>query len=326
MRPPNTPYLVDRKIIFDMYLMHPWGKGGKVDAFTKLMVGLIGFLLAAGAKKYKVTLSAAFFHSNHFHLVLHDHLGNLSDFMRWFNSLLARGLNFYLGRKGKFFDERKYGATMLMSKEAGINKVVYVKNQAVKDDVVYKRHHWVGFHSDVHDLLKPKTYRRDETFFRTVPEGGELPQTAELTFEKLPMFAEMSDSDYVSMVAEALEANDREIAARPDRKVCGLRQVRQIPRGYMPSMKKRLPRKKRIETDEDGSEYAAGIEDIKPQFTYRNRREYICFAKRQKAFVRDYRARRMAYLAGDTESPWPHGTFWMVYRMGAVAEPRPPPD
>lgn len=108
--PPNTDWFVTSRCLQAQHLMRP-------DAE---MTGRFGYWLARSLSVYPgIKLRAAVQMSNHYHLVLRDTLGQLSDFMRYFGGNLAKSINGLRDRTGAVFHDR-YSASPILD-DAGVD-------------------------------------------------------------------------------------------------------------------------------------------------------------------------------------------------------------
>ena len=86
------------------------------------------------------------FLSTHYHLVLFDRFGRVSDFIQDFDAVVARVLNAIRGTSGKFFDGEP-GIQTVLGGEKVLEHCVYTLANAVAAGIVDKTAHWKGFNS-----------------------------------------------------------------------------------------------------------------------------------------------------------------------------------
>ena len=104
------------------------------------------FLLALGRalRRYTgVQLKAAVTVSNHFHLLLADQRSQLSDFMRDFETAVAKGINGIRDREGHVLD-RRFSAEPVLDTAAAIGRLVYTVLNPVKAGLVVRHQDWPG--------------------------------------------------------------------------------------------------------------------------------------------------------------------------------------
>lgn len=130
---PGQVHLVTRHVAEGLLL--------RPGAFTS---AVMRYALAVAASETGVVVLTAFFGSTHYHLVVHDPTGKLDQFMCRLNSLSARALNSYLGRRGAFWEPVKYSNVELHDKETIIEKMLYVLLNPVQDGLVENPGEWPG--------------------------------------------------------------------------------------------------------------------------------------------------------------------------------------
>ena len=311
-------YLLTRNTIQGQYIFHPYS-GGRLRNAGRRLRNQCGYLLAYYAQKYDIDVGAANYYSNHNHGVMADRHGNLPDFQRDNNALLARYVRFLRRSSGVVWEPGTGTRVELTSPEAILDRIVYTIMQQVKDGVVRKSHQWDGLVTRAESLFDPQIFTKDEAFWRTEDEGGAMPDTVVLTTKKMPGLVDVLGERYQDVVIERCQQVAERMARTP---VLGRKAVRNISWHYRPE--KQTPvRKRTIRQAANRAETCARHPSIRPRFTFRSRAEFHELAGRHKRFLHDYRKRRTRWLAGDTTSPWPYGTFQMCRRLGA---PQASPD
>jgi REP element-mobilizing transposase RayT len=113
-------------------------------ALNEIIVGA----LARAKSRYPVRICAFAFLSNHFHLLLDvDDAEQLSHFMGYFNSKLAREVGRLTGWRQKIFG-RRYQAIVVSSEDAAqIERLKYVLSHGVKEGLVERTREWPGVHA-----------------------------------------------------------------------------------------------------------------------------------------------------------------------------------
>jgi REP element-mobilizing transposase RayT len=103
--------------------------------------------LARAQRRYPVRICAFFFASNHFHLILEvDDAWQLSRFMNYFSSKVAREIGRLTGWREKIFG-RRYQAVLISDEpEAQIARLRYVLSHGVKEGLVERLQEWPGVH------------------------------------------------------------------------------------------------------------------------------------------------------------------------------------
>ena len=158
-------------------------------SFTNL---ILRFLLAFYALKHGIQLHGYAFLSNHYHLVLTDVGGVLGEFMRDFNSQVARILNARLGRGENLFSRDGYEAWELGSEDL-VPHLAYVAANPVAAGLVSDPARWPGLLSLPEDFGAPgrravqpeagfygrgpsKRYPQQVRLELTLPPGIESPE------------------------------------------------------------------------------------------------------------------------------------------------------
>src|SRR3954465_13528700 len=119
------------------FLLRP---GAPLDAI------LLG-ALARAHHRYGVRIIAFFFASNHLHLILEvDDAQQLSRFMNYFPSKIAREIGRLTGWREKIFGRRYQAIPISNEPEAQIARLRYVLSHGVKEGLVERARAWPGVH------------------------------------------------------------------------------------------------------------------------------------------------------------------------------------
>ena len=184
-------------------------------AFNDHFLGILG----RTQRRYNMTLIAVSVLSNHLHiLAVPDNARQLSDFMRDFQSKLAREVNRLTGWSGPVFEHR-YEMTVITDEDrAQVERLSYVLAQSVKENLVERVREWPGVHSAA--ALIDGTPLKGHWFDRTREyaarnQGEEITELRFATEEAvilspLPCWAHLSAETYQASVAglvESLEAD-----------------------------------------------------------------------------------------------------------------------
>ena len=128
----------------------------------KFVRNAIGSWLARAQKKYQVYLYVYVFMSNHYHLLAAaKDAEHLSDFLRYFQSNLARTLNQHRGRRGAFWSSR-YKSIPVLDTASLKDRVAYIHLNPVKAGMCRKAEHSRVLSSASEMLLgksEPFTYK-----------------------------------------------------------------------------------------------------------------------------------------------------------------------
>ncbi|MFH1833546.1 MAG: hypothetical protein ABH877_00860, partial [bacterium] len=142
MAVPGGTYLVTRTTVMSLFLLTPNQTANQIFEYC----------LAFAARGRGILIHAVSVESTHFHLVLTDTLGRLSDFMQEFDSCVARCLlEYYRERFPKRrFDAlwspaESFNATLLVTVYAILDELLYTLTNPIKDGLVHDYRKWPGF-------------------------------------------------------------------------------------------------------------------------------------------------------------------------------------
>jgi REP element-mobilizing transposase RayT len=199
---PGSIWLVTRRCAGRQFLLRP-------DRFVN---DVLLYCLGHAAKKTGVQIHAFQFLSNHYHLVVSDPNGVLPDFLHLFDSLVARILNRYRGRRENFWSCEHYSAVELLDDEAVVEKIIYTLTNVVAAGLVHKHDAWPGLTSTV-DRIEGDEYvvrRPKDGFFRRTT----LPEEVRLRLTRPPCFR----GQWLAKLRDRLETlvreREKEIRAR----------------------------------------------------------------------------------------------------------------
>lgn len=131
-----------------------------------------GFLLVEAAQKHGIDIIAVMQMSSHYHAVVYDRLGTLSDFLRDFHSLMGKYGSFRDGVENtKFWSAQESEAVEIGDMDALVDCVAYTLANPTKDFIVERPEMWPGVMTPVDTLgtLHRSIYLRPKRFFD--PEG-----------------------------------------------------------------------------------------------------------------------------------------------------------
>jgi REP element-mobilizing transposase RayT len=165
---PGATYLITRTTVMSLFLLTP----------SKTVNEIMEYCIAWAARGRGILIHAVCVESNHFHLVITDTEGRLSDFMQELNRSAARCL---LEHYRERFPHRRldavwthsqsFNATLLITPNAVLDKLVYTLTNPVKDGLVHDYRKWPGFHTRPSDWRRGnRTARRPRVYFRNTPE------------------------------------------------------------------------------------------------------------------------------------------------------------
>lgn len=168
MSVPGGTFLVTRTTAMSLFLLVP----------GKVVNQIMEYCLAWAAQGRDIVIHAVSVESNHFHIVLTDMSGQLSEFMQEFNRCSARCLLAYY--RSRFPHKRldavwssaqSFSATLLLTRSAILSKLVYTYTNPVKDGMVRDYRKWPGFNTRPsdwrHDVVR--TAKRPAFYFKNTP-------------------------------------------------------------------------------------------------------------------------------------------------------------
>ena len=199
---PGATYLITRRCTQRQFLMVPSAKVNRV----------ILFCLARAAALYGIHIHVICVLGNHFHIVLTDPLGLLSEFTRWANEHIARALNRHLGRRESFFESSARGSYVrLFGSEDVLEKMVYTLANPVAAGLVAKGSQWPGVRTAAEQLGETLEVERPELYFR--PDGP-VPEKVKLELVVPPAFKAGGVDAFRRRLSAAVEAKEAELRQR----------------------------------------------------------------------------------------------------------------
>ena len=130
------------------------------------------FTMVEAANRHGVDLIAVMQMSSHYHAVVYDRLGALSDFLRDFHGMMGRfGSWRDKVENTKFWSAEETGAVEIGDMDALVDCTAYALANPTKDFIVERPEQWVGVMTPVESLgrLGGKVFLRPKAFFD--PEG-----------------------------------------------------------------------------------------------------------------------------------------------------------
>ena len=269
---------------------------------------LFEFLLALGCKRYGLKLIAVYVASNHYHVVVVDVEGRYPAFLQWFNNVFARALNDYRGRQGQVWDNKPPSAPELLDAQAVLDKVCYVLGNPVKDGLVRHGRQWPGVRSSPQACLQPpKVVERPRFFFGP---DTKLPDTAELVFHVPPEFEHLGPQGWAKRFADALASFEEE--AR--------RKIAAAGRTFMGAAHVKRKSWKSAPKAAAGRGVGKAFHAL---FIATDKALRQAAIEAHLVFTRAHEAARQAFLAGDRDALFPHGTYQYPRILGVRCAPPP---
>jgi putative transposase len=279
--------MVTRRCTQRMFLLRPDRESN--NAFI--------YCLGVAAQRHMVDVMAFIQMSNHLHDGIYDRQGTEPAFFEYFHGLLAKCMNALRGRWENFFSSTQTSVVRLETREALIDRLVYIITNPVKDGLVEKVSEWPGA-SGYQALLtgQPLRATRPKHFFA---QDGTMPEEVTLHLTIPP---ELGDSTEIlaeiQMRVAAVEQEEAAKRARTGKRVLGRNAV--LRQSWRASPSSREPRR-----------------GLRPTFAAKSFWAAVEAIQRKHDFIAAYRAARLAFLAG-TPTLFPPGTYWLR-RFAGVA-------
>jgi len=285
---PGTTYLVTRRCSERRFFLRP----------SKRTNDIFRYILAVAASRYNIQVHAYCVLSNHFHLVVTDPHAKLPDFHRYLDGLVARAINFAIGRWEAFWDPDSYSAVRLETTEAILEKVVYVLANPVAAGLVRHGSEWPGLWSGPRQLgAVPIVTERPKEFFRV---DSSMPTSAQIQLDRPPGFE--TEASFGEALSKGLRAAEDRLAAelgRDGRSFLGVARVL----AQKPSARPATGGPRRT---------------LSPRVATRNKWKRIEALLRLAEFRRAYREALTAWKAGVREVLFPAGTWQMRVQHAVI--------
>ena len=192
---------------------------------TLVNATLLGVLARAQAR-YGIEICAFAFLSNHFHLLLVVHsTRQLSRFMRYLNSNIARKIGRIYGWRQKFFARRYRAIQVSDEDQSQVGRLLYILRQGVKERLVRSPLDWPGVHCAwnlVKGIMTTDGWWDDQTAaYRARLKGetverGQFRSIETLTLSPIPAWQHLDPAAYrdqvrilVELVEDEAKASDR---------------------------------------------------------------------------------------------------------------------
>ncbi len=279
-------YLISRRCTQREYLLRP-------SPLTNL---ILKYVLAVAAKRYHVRIHAACFMSNHFHLVVTDLRGNLPEFIRVLDGIIAKALNSLYGRWENLWAPSSYSAVLLATPEDVLEKIAYTLANPASAGLVEHGRQWPGVWSDPWSIGGHGEWvPRPGHYFST-----SMPDKERLVFSVPPGFG--SVEAFRAKVIARVEELERAAAAEREAKgvrALGARGVRKQKHTERPTTCE--PRRV-----------------LDPRVAARDTGKRIKLLEKLATFLDDYRDAWEKFCKGNRKVLFPRGTYLMRVRFGVA--------
>jgi putative transposase len=211
MSVPGGTYMVTRTTAMSLFLLTP----------GPIVNQIMEYCLAWSARGRGILIHAVSVESNHYHLVVTDLDGRLSDFVQELNRSSARCLlEYYRTRMphvrldSVWSSAQSFSATLLLTTDAILAKLEYVLTNPVKDGLVRDYRKWPGFNTRPSDWRAgTRNVRRPDFYFKNTPleltYRIEPPRQLEGELEQVIADVERCLRESQQQIARNLEAQRR---------------------------------------------------------------------------------------------------------------------
>ena len=292
----GTTYLLTRRCTERRYLLVPRGVSPK----------LVGYCIALAAARHGILVHAVMVMSNHWHALLTDPHGRVTEFARDVHSLIARALNAHYGRWESFWSSQRQSLVEVSGAQDVLEKLVYTTTNPVEAGLVERPRDWPGMRTlPAHVLDAPRRFSRPKTrFFR---RSG-LPEAVELSLTVPPQLTGLGPREYVNLYEARVRERVDSLRARlasEGRRVLGVHALKRQRKDGRP--KTSAPRRK-----------------LDPTIASRDPARRVALLKELRVFRDAYREARGRWLQGDASVLFPRGTLLMSALPGVRCERAPP--
>jgi putative transposase len=263
------------------------------------ITNLVLYVLGVGAQRYGVSLYGFVLMVTHYHLAARDVRGNMPDFVRYVNSLLARALNARQGECDKLWSGSGYVAVRPQSRDDLLGRLVYGLANPAAAGLVNRVEDFPGLVITPAMIGVDLEATRPDFFFS---DKSTLPERVTVRFEIPPEFEAMGIERYRSLLWERLrerEAEHREERKRADVSVVGAKRLRQVACGQRSTSWEQWF-------------------TLKPTIAAKLRADRLAAIGALRQFRAQYREAWERWRGGDRATRFPAGTWWVVVYAGAA--------
>ncbi len=277
---PRSAYMVTRRCTQRQFLLRPDRETN--NAFI--------YCLAVAAKRYDIVVVDFVQMSNHLHDAIYDRHGTGPAFYEHFHKLLAKCINALRGRWENVFASGQTSVVRLETRDALIDKLVYIATNPVKDGLVDRVDDWPGA-SGYRALVEGRKLHawRPRHFFAS---DGDMPEEISLDLAIPPELGERDAIiEGVSARVTAVEREEALKRAAAGTKTMGRYAI--LRQSWRDSPSSREPRR-----------------GLRPTIAARSLWARLEAIQRKREFAATYRKARRAMLDG-APARFPHGTYWL---------------
>lgn len=184
------------------------------DAKAEDITNFVGYCLAHAAKVCGIQVHACVFMSNHHHTDVTDPYGKLVEFKQLFHSMLARGINTLRGRFDAVWSRDKPCDTRRAEDDETLADLAYTLANPVTAGLVKWGSLWTGFTTYGWRFGETREFKRPSWFF---DGSGEMPETAELTLSRPPIYRQLDDEQMFERLMGAVRTAEKKAQQRLSR-------------------------------------------------------------------------------------------------------------
>ena len=279
-RLPGMTYMIQRRTERRVHLFRPDARMNQVFLYC------LGYALAkTGLRLVAVTVM-----SNHYHAVVHDPDGRITELTELLHALLTKTTQVLRGWQGALFDRAGPSYTELLTVDAIIDKTAYTIANPTAAGLVRYAKDWPGVQTRIADLgARRIVVERPSVFFA---EDGEMPERVELRFEMPEAVIEtLGLEEARERVATAVAEKEKSARAEVEAAGWSFKGADRVLSGSPYS---------RAKTFEDrgglSPRYAGDVDAM------------MAAMERDARFGQGYGDTRVRWLAGERDVVWPAGT------------------
>jgi putative transposase len=236
--------------------------------------------------------------SNHYHIVVYDPDGRISELTELLNGLLTKTTQVLRGWQGAVFDRAGPSYTELLNVDAVVDKTAYTIANATAAGLVRYSKDWPGVQTRVGDIgARTMVIERPPVFFS---EDGTMPERIELRFEMPEALLEQIGLDEArTRIAEAVAAKERKAHAEVKAAGWSFKGAERVL--------KSSPFDRAKTFEERGG--------LNPRYACAGDHDALeAVITRDASFVAEHASARQRWLAGERDVLWPAGTDVMRRR------------
>jgi len=284
--------MVTRRVSERRFLLRP----------DKTVNNIIEYCIALAARNTRILLHALVVLANHYHLEVTDPSGNLPDFLREANRMIAQCLNRYWGRDEALWSSDKPSVVSLVDDGSMLEKLIYITLNPVRAGLVSDYRQWPGLLYSACDWLKKaKEVKRPEFFFdATNTDDSEV----QLLFVPFPSLSNKDLAMAYQTIEEVIGEQQRAILAEFEKTGGKFVDVKRALKGNPAD---------RPTTREPSNKLSPCLSASDPRAMKKakERLKYFRYAYREA----------LSNLRAGVEAIFPYGTYWYCRFLKVVCEP-----